>query len=148
MLLTAACSSIDCPFNHTVVSSYVLKGNVTALTDTLTITTTRADGTDTILLNRSVATDSFSLPVSFVRSEDVLVLTLTSAANIITRDTIKVSKINQPHFESVDCGISYFHTLTDVKSTTNAIDSIVIKNKSVTYDTSQGHFYIYFKSGH
>lgn len=148
LLAMTACTSIDCPFNHTVATTYLLKGEVDTLTDTLTITTKRLDGLDTVLLNRSVKTDSFSLPMSYVRAEDVLVFTLTDTTNTVTRDTVWVSKTNRPHFESVDCALSYFHTITGVKSTNHAIDSIIIKNTEVTYDASKGHFHIYFKSGH
>lgn len=53
-------------------------------------------------------------------------------------------KGNYPHFESVDCGAAYFHKITEVKTTHNYIDSIVINNKEVNYDASKAHFYIYF----
>ena len=56
-----------------------------------------------------------------------------------------VTKTNEPHFESVDCGLNYFHTLTGVRFTRHAIDSVVINQKSVNYDVSPKHFYIYFK---
>ena len=62
-----------------------------------------------------------------------------------TLDTVTVTKENHPHFESVDCSPAYFHTITAVSTTHNAIDSVVIKNPDVNYDTSKKHFYIYFK---
>lgn len=146
--LTAACSSVDCPLNHTVSTNYVLQGRVDTLSDTLTITTLRADNTDTVLINRNVATTGFDLPVSYVRNEDVLVLTLVGKNNAVTRDTVWVNKTSRPHFESVDCGMSYFHTLKGVRSTRHALDSVVLKNTEVTYDATKEHFHIYFKSGH
>ena len=64
----AACSSIDCPYNNTVYSQYVLmKGGglkADTLTDTLTILTKTRDGQDTIIFNRGVKTTSYSLPMS------------------------------------------------------------------------------------
>lgn len=65
--------------------------------------------------------------------------------NSITYDTLTVSKEDQPHFESVDCGPSFFHTITAVECTDNAVDSVVINNPNVDYDTSKKHFRIYFK---
>ena len=140
MALLAACSSVDCSLNNTVYTNYKLMGKVTTLTDTLTILTTRQNGFDTVLINQQVNTDSFSLPVSFGQEVDELYFHTNSL-----RDTVWVSKTNEPHFESVDCGLNYFHTLRGVRYTRNAIDSIVIKNKEVNYDVSKQHFYIYFK---
>lgn len=65
VMALAACSSIDCPLNNVVYAKYKLKGDVTKLEDYLTVTTKRADGNDTILLNLLQNTDSFSLPVSY-----------------------------------------------------------------------------------
>ena len=125
-LFLAACSSIDCPLNNTVRSIYVLRKASDALrpdtlTDTLTVLTTRADGQDTILLN---------------------------TLNHTLRDTLRVKKTNEAHFESVDCALSYFHTITTISSTHHAIDTVVLIHPSVTYDASQPHFHIRFKSGH
>lgn len=140
VVLLAACSSVDCPLNNTVYTNYQLMGKVTTLPDTLTITTTRQDGLDSVLINKQVNTDSFSLPMSFGQDVDILYFQTNSVL-----DTVWVSKTNEPHFESVDCGLNYFHTITTVRNTRNAIDSIVINNKEVTYDVSKKHFHIYFK---
>ncbi len=138
--LMAACSSIDCPLNNTVYTNYKLMGRVTTLPDTLTISTTRQDGFDSVIINKQVNTDSFSLPISYGQDVDIFFVQTNTLL-----DTIRVEKTNEPHFESVDCGLNYFHTITGVSSTHYAIDSIVINHKSVTYDASQKHFYIYFK---
>lgn len=135
-----ACSSIDCPLNNTVYSNYVLQGPVQTLPDTLTITTQKADGLDTLLINRQVNTESFSLPMSYSNDEDVLYFRCNHL-----RDTVWVEKTNYPHFESVDCGTNYFHTITGVRYTRHAIDSVTINHNSVNYDTTNEHFYIYFK---
>ncbi|MGI6242845.1 MAG: DUF6452 family protein [Prevotella sp.] len=140
VILLAACSSVDCPLNNTVYANYKLMGKVTTLPDTLTISTPRLDGFDTILINKQVNTDSFYLPMSYGQDVDILYFHTNTLL-----DTVWIEKTNQPHFESVDCGLNYFHTITGVRSTHNAIDSIVINKKEVTYDISQQHFYIYFK---
>lgn len=136
----AACSSVDCPLNNTVYANYKLMGKVTTLPDTLTISTTRHDGLDSVLINQQVNTDSFALPMSYAQDVDVLYI----RANALT-DTVWVEKTNQPHFESVDCGLNYFHTITGVRATRHAIDSIVVNQKEVTYDATKQHFHIYFK---
>ncbi|MFC2759113.1 DUF6452 family protein [Hallella multisaccharivorax] len=138
--LLGACSTVDCPLNNTVYTNYVLRGPVRTLPDTLTISTRTGNGADSVLINKQVNTDSFSLPVSYTRNEDVLVFQTNHLL-----DTISIEKTNIPHFESVDCGVNYFHTITGVKFTRHAIDSVVIHHNSVNYDVSQKHFYIYFK---
>lgn len=140
ILLLAACSSVDCPLNNTVYANFNLRGPVTTLPDTLTISALRHDGTDSVLINMQVNTDSFSLPVSYTQDEDVLLFRTNDLY-----DTVTVSKTNNPHFESVDCGLNYFHTITGVRYTRHAIDSITVNHKEVDYDASQKHFFIYFK---
>ena len=135
-----ACSSVDCPLNNTVYTNYVLRGPVKTLSDTLTISTTTSDGNDSVIINKQVNTDSFSLPMSFFHDEDIFVVQTNHLL-----DTITVKKTNTPHFESVDCGVNYFHTITGVRFTRHALDSVVINHNSVNYDVSQKHFYIYFK---
>ena len=145
----AACSSIDCPLNSLVYTQYQLMnaaGRVDTLADTLTISTKRTDGNDSVLINRSVRTTEFSLPISYSQPQDVFfVETIDTLTKTVTLDTITVEKIDRPHFESVDCSPSYFHTITAVGTTHNAIDSVVINNPDVDYDTSRKHFNIYFK---
>lgn len=140
LLFLAACSSVECPLNNTVYSNYKLMGSVTTLPESLTISAIRRDGIDSILINQQVNTDSFSLPMSYSQDEDVLHFEIGSQ-----NDTVYVQKTNRPHFESVDCGVNYFHTITGVRYTRHTIDSIVVKQKEVTYDASPKHFYIYFK---
>lgn len=145
----AACSSIDCPLNSLVYTQYQLMnaaGRVDTLADTLTISTKRTDGNDSVLINRSVRTTEFSLPISYSQPQDVFfVETIDTLTKAVTLDTITVEKVDRPHFESVDCSPSYFHTITAVGTTHNAIDSVVINNPDVDYDTSRKHFNIYFK---
>lgn len=144
-LVFSACSSVECPLNNTVYSVYSLKGKVDTLKDTLTISAIRANGTDTVLWNRSTNTTSFQLPMSYGQEVDVLVFQLIDTTQTLRTDTVRVGKTNEPHFESVECGPVFFHTITGVSSTKNAIDSIVISNSKVTYDNTKTHFNIYFK---
>ena len=61
--IVSACSTIECPLNNRVYTNYVLMGDVTKLTDTLSVSTTRADATDSVLLNRVVGIQKFTLPI-------------------------------------------------------------------------------------
>ena len=127
LVVIVSCSSIDCPVNNTVHTRYCFyntDGDSLVLMDTLTVTTVKKDGMDTLILNRLVGKASFSLPMSYSHPEDDI-----------------------PHFESVDCKVAYFHQLTGVRYTTHFVDSIVIKNPSVDYDKQTIHFYIYPKVG-
>ncbi len=148
--MLVACSSVDCPVNNTVATLYQIRnsdGIAMILTDTLTVLSTRADGKDTIIFNKGISVSEFSLPISYSHPEDVLVFQFSNnESDLHVNDTIWVKKNDYPHFESVDCNTAYFHTLTEVKFTHNYIDSIVINNPSVTYDSQTVHFYLYTKS--
>lgn len=146
VLALTACSSVDCPLNNVVYAKYKLMGDVTKLSDVLTITTVRTDGTDTILLNQQQNADSFELPMSFGQTVDELCLTRDRQdGSEVRRDTLWIEKTNEPHFESVDCGVNYFHTITGVRHTSHTIDSVTINKRNVNYDASVSHLYIYFR---
>ena len=147
--LLAACSSIDCPVQNTVYTAYGLYkpgGERDTLRDTLTVLTARRDGTDSVLLNRSLNTTAFELPMSYTAPADTLVFRIDAASGRTTTDTLWVEKDNYPHFESVDCNISFFHYITRVRWTHNAIDSVVVNKQHVDYDASTEHFHLYLKA--
>lgn len=150
MLFAAACSSIDCPLNNMVYTNYIIynsHGERDTLRDTLTVTTTSAEeGYDVVVLNKDVDIDSFSLPISYALDCDVFYMELTDSLGNTLNDTISVSKENTQHFESLDCTPSYFHTITGVEYTRNAIDSLIITDTEVNYDFSKKHFRIYFNA--
>lgn len=138
-----SCTSMDCPLNSTVYIHSVLKGDVDHLEDTLTIALQRSAG-DTILFNRGINTTKFDLPMTYTEDVDAWILEMKDDQGTIRRDTIHLTKTNQSHFESVDCPPAFFHTITGITHTKNAIDSIVINNQNVNYDNTQDHLYIYF----
>ena len=150
LLGIAACTSIDCPVQNRVYTVYNLQkadGSKDTLTvDTLTITTKRADDTDTTLLNKATGVASFELNISYTQPEDVFYFTLLDTLGNKYQDTIRIKKEDYPHFESVDCQASYFHKLTAVSTTRHIIDSVVINNSTVNYDATNEHFHIYFKA--
>lgn len=146
----SACSSVDCPLNNRVYASFRLAGDVDTLLDTLTISTQRtADNPeeDTVLVNRLTQADSLALPLSYSHDEDTFFFTLAKeGTGTQTTDTVWVAKSNEPHFESVDCNPSMFHTITGVRFTQHSIDDIKINYNKVTYNDAKAHFLIYLKS--
>ena len=147
--VVSACSSIDCPVQNSVYTNYALykaDGGVDTLRDTLSVLTPTASGRDTLVFNRGVGLTAFSLPISYVNPCDTFFFGLKPQGDntewII--DRVVVNKTNEPRFESVDCQVAYFHTITSVKTSHFFIDSIVINNPNVDYDTERKHFRIYF----
>lgn len=149
LLLTSACSSIDCPLNSLVYTQYQLMdatGKADTLSDTLTISTSRSDGNDSVVINKSVNTTTFSLPISYSHQQDVFFFeTIDTLTKQTLTDTVSVTKEDIPHFESVDCSPAFFHKIVSIDHTRHNIDSIIINSADVNYDTSRKHVYIYFK---
>ena len=129
----ASCVSIDCPVQNQVEYIFALKkpagGTDTMGVDTLSVWAHRVGRKDTLLINRlcGVKATSFSVSASHMLDEDSLF------------------KTNHPHFESVDCKATYFHTITAVTTTSHGIDSISINNKEVNYDQTET-FFLYLKA--
>ena len=146
-----SCTSIDCPVQNTVESNYsLLKANGTADTldaDTMWLWTRRAatDRRDTMLNALTGTTTTFSLQISHTLPEDSIWLALVDKEGEAYLDTIVIKKENIPHFESVDCQASYFHTITSVEYTNDIIDSLVVNNPHVNYDYKTTHFKLYLK---
>lgn len=146
LVLITACSSVDCPLNNKVYTKYSLRtpsGDVDTLKMTCTVSTNRADGSDSVIINRDTLVTEMSLPMSYTHPQDTFLVDLSSVS-YSSLDTIVVSKDNYMHFESTECAAAYFHKITSVTTTHHAIDSVTIKTSGVTYDTSKNHFYIYF----
>jgi len=76
----------------------------------------------------------------------VLVFAIRDTSLVWTLDTVWLKKEDIPHFESVDCSAHFFHQLTAVRSTHDGIDSLVLDNPSVTYDTGVTNIKIFFKN--
>ena len=158
-LVVSSCSSIDCPVENIVSVQYEIRdkaGAALPLTDSLSIVTKRLDGqnvditallnSENVILNKLIGKSAFSLPISYSHPEDILLFCFTNSERTLV-DTVWIKKEDIPHFESVDCSAAFFHELTNVRHTNNAIDSLVLINTSVTYDVSTVHFYLYPKTG-
>ena len=150
-LMVCACSSIDCPVQNTIYTVYQLRTadeRADTLRDTLFVFSRRADGSDTLLFNAGIGLVSFALPIGYANPEDTLEFVMVNRPDYIALDTVFVKKENIPHFESVDCSASFFHRITAVRSSHNAIDTLTINKDFVDYDAQTAHFYIRFKNRH
>jgi len=145
VVLIISCSSIDCPVRNTVRTYYDIydyNDEMLQLPDTLTVSSKRANGQDTILLNRTIGVQTFGLPVSYTQTEDTLIFHFFNE-NYNVYDTVWIKKENYPHFESMECKVAYFHKITAYTYTMNAIDSLVLVNNKVDYEDQTTHFFLY-----
>ena len=154
----AGCSSIDCPVQNIVSVQYEIcdkTGKALPLTDSLSVVTTTLSGenvdittllnSENVTLNRLIGKSSFSLPISYSHPEDILFFCFSDTAKTVV-DTVWIKKDDIPRFESVDCNPAFFHEITDVRHTRHYIDSLVLLNRSVTYDQTTVHFRLVPKS--
>ena len=153
IVAVVSCTNIDCPVQNSVMTTYGLRKSGSGEVDTMGIDTMwvrlkRVDHTDTLLINRlwGAKATNFQIPISYTQPEDSICTTVVDTIGTVWRDTIVIKKDNMPHFESVDCQASYFHTLTAVKSTHYLIDTVVINHSFVSYDTSNEHLLLYLKA--
>lgn len=132
LALLTACDSFDCSLNNTVacyIGFYNGQGQAIALTDTLSVT---AVGTDSVLFNRGVNRHDVSVPLSYYKDCDTLVLTIWGDEYML-RDTLMVEKTNVENFEGIDCPVNMYHKITDVRTSGVVIDSVKIALPNVEY---------------
>lgn len=146
LVLLCACTSIDCPLDNVVECTYALYDSKSKapmqLADTLTVSTVKADGADTILLNRLVGCRDFALPMRHVSGADTLLFRLSNTWQQHAVDTVIIAQEAVPYYEDLDCPASIFHTLISAKAISHqpsatspvTIDSIIITCPQVTYD--------------
>lgn len=141
MVGLSACSNIDCPLDNVVSLQCNLYDASTqsalTLSDVLSVTPA---GRDTLLLNQATGIKSFLLPLKEAGTQDTLLLHFANAQGAVQVDTLFVNHTPQPHFESLDCSSSVFHTLNAVRvsaqgSANSAIvDSVSLVRPIVNYD--------------
>lgn len=121
------------------VYTYRKMGNKTIIKDirdtdlisqgyTETVSTQRKD---TILLNNLCDASSMSLPMSYFRDRDTLIVSYKS---ILAKDTIWIDHDSYPYVELPECGTYRYHTIKHITSTSSAIDHIEIANPYVDYE--------------
>lgn len=140
LFLMSGCSESDCSLGGRPAARFNFidskKHTLVSLFDSLTVTTL---GTDSILLNKVKAINHITLPLNYVEKETTFILKY----NRFVYDTLWVEHENYPHFISMDCGISMFYHLKNVKYTTNLIDSIALRNPDID-DNEKENFQIFY----
>lgn len=141
-LILAACSNIDCPLDNVVMMQCNIYAAETkqplTLSATLTVTPTNSDS---VLLNRATGISSFLLPLKEGGEADTLLLNFSNTDGLEAIDTLFVLHTPKPHFESLDCPVSVFHTINSASATTHplaefplTIDSVSLVRSIVNYD--------------
>lgn len=158
LTMIAGCTTFDCSMYNDVTSNYVFKKSLKVgeedcdEADTMqvlrdrciTVVAIRPQMDSNLVVNKWLNPKSISIPVGFAQEEDELVFQLQDTEyNLLAEDVVKISKTNDPVFESVDCHPRYNHQVLSATTTHNFIDSIVVKNKSIDNDLSKVHFYLY-----
>lgn len=136
------CANIDCPLdNQTEMQVHFYDAATRAevsLSDSLTILGVKGDST-VLLYNRAYGVNSLKFPLNADSDRDTLLFRFISADGTFV-DTLYVDHRRQPHFESLDCPASMFHTLQQISVRAAAlpraslgIDSVSIVNPKVQY---------------
>ncbi len=145
-LLTLSCDDIDCTLNNTVVCKlafYDSEGNAVQIQDTLDIYT---EGIEMPLYNKGTGTSGINIPLSYFKDKDTLQL-VVYGDDYLYEDWLIIAKQNTEHFESLNCPVKMFHTLTDVSVTGRSfIDSVSITNPNVEYNNGE-NIKIYLHTG-
>lgn len=139
-VLLCACSSVNCPLNNIVQMKWQFSST---LDGTLTVSTNRHDGNDTVLVNQNTNTDSLLLPLSYTASEDTFQLVWTDTASVSYTDYIRIKKQDLQHFESIECSPVVFHNIISAETDGVFIDSLKIANPNVTNNTNSVNIIIY-----
>ena len=145
-MTAVSCDDIDCTLNNTVeckLAFYDGAGNAVQIKDTLDI---YAEGIDLPLFNKGTEIGSIGIPLSYFKGKDTLQL-VVYGDGYMYEDWLVITKQNIEHFESLNCPVKMFHTLTDVSVTGESfIDSVSITNPKVEYNNGE-NIKIYLHSG-
>lgn len=141
-LFITGCSNINCPLDNVVMMQCNFYESETKRALTLhDVLDVMPANSDTVLINRITQVNHILLPLREGGDLDTLLLQFSNAAEQTATDTLFVSHTRQPHFESVDCPASVFHTITAVRATSHplselplTIDSVSVVRSAVNYD--------------
>lgn len=141
-LFITGCSNINCPLDNVVMMQCNFYESETKRVLTLhNMLDVMPANSDTVLINRITQVNHILLPLREGGDLDTLLLQFSNAEEQTATDTLFVSHTRQPHFESVDCPASVFHTITAVRATSHplsefplTIDSVSVVRSAVNYD--------------
>lgn len=145
-LLTMSCDDIDCTLYNIVeckLAFYDADNNALQLNDTLDV---YAEGIESPLLNKLKGKSNFAVPLSYFKDKDTLQL-IIHGDGYLYEDWLIIEKTNIEHFESLNCPVKMFHTITGVSTSSNSIiDSVSITNPNVEYNNGE-NIKIYLHTG-
>lgn len=150
LFIFTACEGIDCTLDNVVTLNIGFysseSGAQVSVTDTLNVT---AEGTDSVLLNRGRNIQKLTLPMSYWQEADTLRLQFHGGDEDYSYEyyiVLRITKSNQPHFESPDCPTTMFHEITDLDydDPYHLTDSIIVENTDVNYAALE-NIKIYFR---
>jgi len=84
-----------------------------------------------VLINQVTAVSRIQVPMSYFNDVDTLVF---NYENITQADTLYITKENYPHVDYPECGVYQFHTITGIRFTNVAFDTIQIANPAVNHE--------------
>jgi hypothetical protein len=139
------CYSNNCPLTTISYAHFDFYGSTSKKAVSYNSTMTVAgypmdyeDQADTIY-NAESSLSSLSLPLSYT-SQTTYVLHYTD----LMKDVITIQHRNIPFVSDIECGTMMFYEIESIDYTTNAIDSIVVKNADINNEEKQ-NFIIYFR---
>jgi hypothetical protein len=145
LLPAAGCNDNSCPLTTISYAHFDFRGSTSNAAVSYTNAMTVAgypmdyeDRTDTIY-NAEAGLSSLSLPLSYT-PQTTFVLHYTD----VMKDVITVHHRNIPFVSDIECGTMMFYEIESIDYTTNAIDSIVVKNADINNEEKQ-NFIIYFR---
>lgn len=141
--LWSGCTNIDCPLdNQSELRMHfydaATKGEV-QLSDSLTIYGLK--GTEERpLYNRAISVNTLKIRLDASSDRDTLLFRFIGTDDTAT-DTLIIDHRRRPHFESLDCPASVFHTLSGISNRSSSgarstlrLDSVSIANPNVQYE--------------
>lgn len=150
MCLVSSCSSIECGIDNLVTCVWNFEPSVGSDYSSIyfSLSSRRvSDGNDTVLVNRKAELGNVKLPMSYALNADTLTLTVERQMEDgfieLGKDIVIVEKTNEPIFESVDCSPRFHHTIKNVKSSHNYIDTIEVVNEKVLNQPANENLRLY-----
>lgn len=103
-------------------------------------------GSDSLLYD-STYTSSIAIPLNLLDSVSLYSFTtfhkINDSTTTVYTDTIQIEYSNTLQLISLECGCATMHTITSVRSTVHAVDSCVIENADVNYQTTHNNVNIF-----
>ena len=141
----ASCDNgYDCDLNnisHNNITFYTLAdGQEVPYTEYSPLTVSlMVNGKDSIMVNHITEAAGVSLPMSYAQETDTVVFHYDDT----TCDSLYVTHINKPFYQSMECGLLMFHQIEKIRSTNVWIENAAIINNTVNFNGHE-NIRIYF----